>query len=218
VRELLGDQRQRGLGAHTELRLVDGELQLGVRPDGPEIRGSEVTVARFRTLRREPASLQRRLRDRWGWEIGLGTAWRRGASVTGRTTFDLGFLGMLGATSGLERFTVVGLGAALDADATKLWPSTFTAGPRVSLLHRSHLGGRFANALHLEAAYLPRFDVIGDDLGRLSQRASVRMGIDLHFGSRQRGVLVGPALSGGWEAAGGRTETRFLGVLGVELL
>jgi hypothetical protein len=215
--EYLGDQRQRGFGARTEVRLIDGQLQLGLREnDWPELAFTEMTIARFRTMGREPESLRYGLRDELGWEVGLTTERRSQALIPGRTSADGGFLIELSAAPGFERFTLLGLGAIADLDASGFWPNGLAFGPRLSLLHRSPLGGSLANAWRLEARYVPRFSVVGGRAGEFGQRAHVQTGLDFVMGPAHRSVVVGPRVGASWERTDGRDDPRLYAVMAVE--
>src|SRR5690606_39646933 len=70
--EALGDQRLHGLHPSTELRLMDGQVDVTVGANGwPRIVASDLTLVGLRTLARKPPHLRRGPLDALGFALAL---------------------------------------------------------------------------------------------------------------------------------------------------
>ncbi|MGQ0506584.1 MAG: lipoprotein N-acyltransferase Lnb domain-containing protein [Myxococcaceae bacterium] len=112
--EELGERRLHGFSASSELRLLEGYLQLQPRAGWPKILASDLTVAQFRTLQRELPLLSKTFLDAFGW--GLDSGWRYDAftplSYDARVAAEV--VGVASASRDWSRFTALGVGPQLN--------------------------------------------------------------------------------------------------------
>ncbi|XXF75949.1 DUF4105 domain-containing protein [Myxococcaceae bacterium GXIMD 01537] len=206
--ESLGDARRHGFQPGSELRVLDGELLLEPRWGLPRIRESKLTLVGYRTLRRDLPPLRRSAWDELGWGMAARVESAESRALAYRATLQGEALMVVDEAPRFERFTALGLGA----QAGMRWSEHVlvpAAGPRVSLAHRTGLGGALANSVRLEAAYAPVW--MGD--GTLSHEAAAEVQVELWLGRLGGlGVLFTPRAQARWEgelsAWEGRSEQR----------
>jgi hypothetical protein len=200
--EALGDARQHGFQPGSELRVLDGELQLEPRWGVPRVLGSRLTLVGYRTLRRDVPALRRSAWDEFGWGMAAQVDSNEDWALAHRATVQAEALMVLDESPRFEHFTALGVGAhgGVRWSERAMVPA---AGPRVSLSHRMGLGGALANAVHLEAAYVPAWQ--GD--GTLTHEATAEVQVELWLGELGHfGLLLTPKAQTRWEGALARLE------------
>jgi hypothetical protein len=180
VRELMGDNRDRGFGPATEVHLLDARTALSFAAPGfPTVPRLDLTLIGFRSFVREPEIARRSFWDALGWgtqaevhrDVGLGLAQR---AQLGAQLYWIPW-----SRDSYRRFIAVGMGPGLALDANWL-PQALLMGPRLELSARLPLWGHTVNALHIEASYLPQWAVVTSQAGRFEQDAAISGWIDLH--------------------------------------
>lgn len=192
MRELIGDQRQRGLQAGTEVRVLDLETTISPGHPLPEVEQSRLTLFAWRSLARPPKELRRSFLDAFGYGFNLGSDHLRGREWPDRATLDGDAYAVLDASSNFERHLALGLGLHGEAGFND---HAFAAGggPRVTVLQRVPLGGHSANALRLEASWLPRFLYGSAEL--LSHEVKLGVEADFRIAAFNGSALLRPRLS-----------------------
>jgi hypothetical protein len=156
--EDLGDHRLHGLQATSEIQVLAGEVRLDPGAGLGALLASDFTLAGYRTLRRDVPTERRRPLDEWGWGLRAGWDYRSDRQLSQRVGLEAEGLLVLDESPDCARFTALGLGGR----GQTRWGDVGVAlgvGPRFTLSHRSHLFGPYANALRLEAAYAPLWQV-----------------------------------------------------------
>lgn len=117
--------------------------------------------------------------ESFGWGFGTLVEHRPAAGRARRAMLHGEVLVALHEQKRHRGFTALGVGGAalLDLPEASVLPG---AGPRVTLSHRSSPFGHSANALRVEADYLPA--ALLDHGARLDHQAQVSVGLDLLFG------------------------------------
>nr|BDT38066.1 DUF4105 domain-containing protein [Myxococcus sp. MH1] len=196
--EALGDARQHGFQASSELRVLDGELSLEPRWGPPRVVSTDMTLVGYRTLQREPLALRGSAWDSLGWGAEARVATDTARAEPYRATVQAEALVVIDEAARFSRFTAVGVGglARMHWSQTSLAPA---AGPRFSLTHRTGLPGSGANAVRLEAAYAPTWR-LGD--ARLTHEAGAWLQVELWLGrAGPFGVLLTPRAQARWEGS-----------------
>ena len=177
--ERLGEQRLRGIRASAELRILEAEVELRPVLGAPVLLRSRVTPFVYRSLLRDPPMFRESLSESFGWGLGTLVESRPAAGRAHRAILHGEAIVALHEQERHRGFTALGLGAAalLELPGASVAPG---AGPRVTLSHRSAPFGHSANALRLEADYLPA--VLLAHGAKLDHQAQVSVGLDLLFG------------------------------------
>lgn len=131
--ERLGEQRQNGLDPLTEIRLMDGTAYWTLRDQLPSIDHAEVTLARVRTMPREPSVSRESILDALGW----------GAEASVQLSGDGGAVYQAGGdaeiplyfTPRYDRHIVLAAGPVVRADGSP-WPAALEVGARAELIAR----------------------------------------------------------------------------------
>jgi hypothetical protein len=193
--EALGEARQHGFQAGSELRVLEGELWLLPRKGVPRVLSSRFTLLGYRTLMRELPLHQRSLRDVLGWGMAAQMETLRERALPYRATAQAEVLAVVDAGPRFRRFTALGAGARVGMHwgAGVLAPAL---GPRLLLSHRTGLPGSLANAVRLEAEYVP-FWRAGSGI---THEATGTLRVDLRLGRVGRyELLLTPRAQARWE-------------------
>ncbi len=218
--EATGERRARGFDPSADVRILDGELRLEPRADElPRSAGTELVVVGFRTLAREPEHLADGLLDRLGWGGAVEADHRPGRFRPYRALAHLELYGLAEERHDLAGHTALGLGPAVQGRFS-WWGMAIAGGPALSLLHRTPLGGSTANAVTLDARWLPAWSRDLRGVTRLESEVAASASLELLAGSAfGRPLVVAPALRfERTDAADLRPAWEALGAIQVEIL
>lgn len=157
MRELLGDQRVRGLQASTELHVLDGELTLVREGDAPHVQRSAFTLFGWRSLGQISPALRTSTLEWFGYGVHATYDFLDSRAFEHRSRIDAEVYLLLDASPTYERLLALGLGARAQLGFNGLRALDPAAGPRALITQRVPLGGHSANAFRLDAAYVPTF-------------------------------------------------------------
>lgn len=165
LKEELGDQRLRGFGGRSDLRVVDAVFDLTARG---------LVQARLRAVGGKSVG-----DNGWGWGGGLDYRYLRGThQVSAEVERVFSILNDVRMTSFLLATGTLKTGAFADARAWGL------VQPRIGFAGRVQLPGSFGNAFRFEAGYAPRL--------LLGPRVLFHHSVDGHAGFASRLGAVGP--------------------------
>ncbi|MFL5318286.1 MAG: DUF4105 domain-containing protein, partial [Myxococcaceae bacterium] len=116
MRELLGDQRVRGLAAGTELHVLDADATFAPTLGWPELRESHFTLFGWRSLGRKQPSLRDGLYEWFGYGFQASTDYWNQRALPNRTRIDVESFALLDADATFERHLAIGLGARGELD------------------------------------------------------------------------------------------------------
>jgi len=157
--EELGDHRHHGLDPASALSVLTADATFVGGAGLPRLLRSEFLAASYRNLRREPAPLRTDPLDHLGFGFRGGYGQREGRLFAQRAFLAGEALLVLDETADWSRFAAVGVGAhtALGLDGLR---ADLLVGPELSVVHRRHLFGGYANALKLSAEVTPTYLVL----------------------------------------------------------
>lgn len=187
--DALGEARDRGIGASSELRLLDVKSTWALGLGWPEHLRTDVAAIAFRSIQRPPQTLRTSVFDElgWGWDILFRTRSERPQPL--RATVAAELIAPFFISDSAQSHTLFAIGIAPEVRAEWL-PKAFALGPRARLSHRTHFGGAHPNALRLEVQYAPRWTLLGGTM-ELWQAWSAELAVSrLFFGSVSVGVEV----------------------------
>lgn len=183
--DALGEARQRGIGASSELRVLDVKSTWALGLGWPEHLRTDVAAIAFRSVQRPPRTLWTSVFDwlGWGWDIQF--RFRSDRPQPLRATVAAELIAPVYLSDSAQSHTLFALGVAPEVRAQWL-PKAFALGPRARLSHRTHFGGGHPNALRLELQYEPRWTLGSMELW---QAWSARLAVSrLFFGRVSVGV------------------------------
>lgn len=158
--EELGQRRQRGIGASSELRLLDVSSTWALGLDWPRHLRTDLTPVAFRSLLRPPETLRESVLDWLGWGWAIDVRQRPDRPHTLRAVASAELIAPLYISASQQSQTLFAVGVAPEVRAVWL-PKAFAMGAQVRLTQRAHLGGAHANALSLDLTWQPRWTLLG---------------------------------------------------------
>jgi len=163
LKEELGDQRLRGFGGRSELRVMDAVVDLTA---------GGLDQGRLRVVGGKSVG-----DDRWGWGGGLDYRYlRRTHEVSAEVERVFSILNDVRMTNYLLASGGLKAGAFVDANASAL------VQPRLGFSGRLQLPGSFGNALRFDAGYAPRL-LLGPRVV-FHHAANGHLGLSFRLGSR----------------------------------
>lgn len=220
--EDFGDQRQRGFGSQSEIHLGDGVYVFRPRLGAyylPDLVKSDIRVIEFATLAREPLTLRRGLFDGVGYGAGVDYFYRPGRELEHHSLAHLEVMTALYGSGRFESVTAIGAGAAGEVANIGFALGGIAVAPRAVVKHRTHLGGLYANALRVEAVYMPKYGLYGPERFAFRHVLEASATLDWQVGGRGKwAFLIGPRLYAGLDYLGASRESWVRLALSIELL
>lgn len=158
--EELGQRRQRGIGASSELRLLDVRSTWALGLDWPKHLRTDFTPVGFRTIQRPPPTLRASVMDWLGWGWAIDVRQRSDREQPLRAVASAELIAPLFTSASQQSQTLFAVGVAPEVRAVWL-PKAVAMGAQVRLTQRTHLGGAHANALSLDLTWQPRWTLLG---------------------------------------------------------